>query len=221
MASFSTAYNKYIKPNEGGYSNVTGDKGGETYGGVARNLWPSWIGWPQIDAKKKNFTSGVIPRNTIFKDLDDETEAFYQNWWNKGYFNQIANQDVANLLFDYNVNSGGTAIKAVQKLVGATADGAMGPNTVAAINKADSVKLYNDLLENRKGLYATIVKRDPTQQQFWNGWMNRLANFPALVTPANTLVVLAVIGLVVWGIFQYSGSSNRKPGMAGFDDPVW
>lgn len=34
---------------EGGYANVLGDKGGETYMGISRVYWPSWPGWPVID----------------------------------------------------------------------------------------------------------------------------------------------------------------------------
>lgn len=207
MANFSVAYDKYIRPNEGGYSNIAADKGGETYGGIARNYWPSWIGWPQIDQKKKLYPGGIIPRGTLFKDLDDETELFYQQWWTSHYFDQIQNQDVANLLFDYNVNSSSTAIKAVQRLVGTTQDGGMGPQTVAAINKADSVKLYNDLLADRKNLYASLVARDPTQAVFWDGWMNRLAAFPAIAKVGIGIGIL-MIGLVVAGglYYYYNGA---------------
>lgn len=210
MASFDIAYTKYIKPAEGGYSNVAADKGGETYGGIARNFWPKWIGWPQIDAKKKNYPSGIIPRNTSFKDLDDETQLFYLEWWNRGHYPSIKSQDVANLLFDYEVNSASTAVKAVQRLVGSTPDGVMGPNTVAAINKADPVKLYNDLLAQRKTNYERIVANDPSQQVFWNGWMNRLKNFPALVTPRNTAIVLVVIAAVVWAGYSIMNAKSTS-----------
>jgi len=198
MASFDTAYTKYIKPAEGGYANVTGDKGGETYAGIARNYWGSWSGWPKIDAKKSQYSGGVIPRNTIFKDLGADTTAFYRQWWDRKYYGQINSQDVANLLFDYDINSGATAIKAIQNLVGVTADGAMGPNTIAAINKADATKLYNNLLAQRKANFERIVANDPSQQKFWNGWMSRLSNFPELVTPTNTVIVLVVIGALIW-----------------------
>ncbi len=71
---------------EGYYANVTGDKGGETYMGVARKLHPDWEGWKYIDAYKemhgkirwnfkidipelnqwsKSFTSKPFIRNTI------------------------------------------------------------------------------------------------------------------------------------------------------------
>lgn len=208
MASFDIAYTKYIKPAEGGYANVTGDKGGETYGGIARNYWPAWSGWPLID-KKKAAAGGTIKRGTIFPDLDASTRQFYLDWWNKGMFSQIASQDIANLLFDYNVNSGATAIKAIQRLVGSGPDGVMGPATVSAINSANTTKLYNDLLAQRKGLYQSIVANDPSQQVFWNGWMNRLKSFPELVTPRNTAVVLLFIGLAVWGGYHFFGSKSK------------
>jgi len=49
--SFSPAY-AIVKVNEGGYVNDPVDKGGETYAGIARNIFGSWEGWSIIDAKK-------------------------------------------------------------------------------------------------------------------------------------------------------------------------
>lgn len=45
------------------------------------------------------------------------------------------------------------------------------------------------MLSRRKSIYNNIVKRDPTQKQFYNGWMNRLAHLGGrvadmLISPA-------------------------------------
>jgi lysozyme family protein len=196
MASFDTAYNTYIKPNEGGYANVVGDKGGETYAGIARNYFPNWKGWVSIDYWKK--LHGEPKRNQMFPEINYLVEAFYKDWWNAKRFGEINSQEIANLLFDYNVNSGVTAIKAVQRLAGVTADGAIGPQTIAAINKADAATLFNALKEDRRKLFESLAKK-PGQSQFYEGWMARLSRFNDMVTPTNTgiaVLIVAVLGTI-------------------------
>ncbi|NDF50116.1 MAG: surface-binding protein, partial [Betaproteobacteria bacterium] len=50
MADFAPAYEAMIR-NEGGYvlHDVPGDRGGQTYAGIARNMNPRWPGWALID----------------------------------------------------------------------------------------------------------------------------------------------------------------------------
>jgi lysozyme family protein len=195
MASFDTAYNTYIKPNEGGYAFVAGDKGGETYAGIARNFFPSWAGWSYIDSQKG---SGTIKQGKIFSAIQNYVDQFYRDWWNSKLFGQINSQDIANFLFDYNVNSGATAIKAIQRIVGVTADGAMGPVTIAAINKGDAAKIYTALKADRAALFERLAK-EPGQSKFYDGWMNRLKKFPDYIVPGiGIMAVIVTIGVVVY-----------------------
>jgi len=205
VASFDTAYNKYIKPSEGGYSNVPQDKGGETYAGIARNYHPYWPGWDYIDFTKR--TKGPIDRNTIFPDIQYQVDQFYWDWWTRNRFGEIKSQEVANLLFDYNVNSSSLAIKSIQRILGVTADGAMGPATIAAINKADPAKLHEALKAERLKLYQSIVQRDPSQEVFWNGWMNRLASFPTLTAGISITIVLVLVGLGIGVYYLYQNKA--------------
>ena len=50
MGEFEQAFEKMIR-NEGGYllHKVSGDRGGQTYAGIARNFYPDWDGWDLID----------------------------------------------------------------------------------------------------------------------------------------------------------------------------
>ena len=52
MAQFEPAFEKTMKF-EGGYANNPADRGGETYRGIARKIWPGWNGWPLVDAAKQ------------------------------------------------------------------------------------------------------------------------------------------------------------------------
>lgn len=199
MAKFSTAYEKYVKPSEGGYANIAADKGGETYAGIARNYHPTWQGWIIIDMKKSRYANGVIPRNEVFEDMDFLVTRFYQDMWDRNYFSQVQSQEVANLLFDYYVNSGASAIKAIQRLVNVTADGAMGTKTIAAINAANANQLHDALKKQRGEFYESLIQKNPSQEIFRTGWFARLAQFPDLTSPGGIGIVvgiLAVVGLV-------------------------
>ncbi len=210
MADFKTAYTKYIQPNEGGYANVSQDKGGETYAGISRINYPKWNGWTAIDIKKNRYANGIIPHNTLFNDVQFLVEQFYQGLWDTNRMGEIKNQDVANLLFDFYVNSDRIAFKKIQSLVKVPADGAIGPQSIAAINAADPAKLYADLKKVREDFYKTIVAKNPEQQKFLKGWMNRLSSFPAFIS-SNALPIAGIIGvLVIIGIAVYVNHEPKK-----------
>ena len=162
MAEFFPAYESMIR-NEGGYRlhTVTGDKGGMTYAGIARNHWPRWPGWPALDA-------GEIPASRMVADF------YRENFWDKVRGDALESQAVAQTLFDFAVNAGVvTAIKLAQLVVGQTPDGALGPKTLAAINAIDPVKFVLSYALAKIARYRDIVTRDRTQEKFLLGWINR------------------------------------------------
>jgi lysozyme family protein len=218
MADFLTAYKAYIQPIEGGYVNNPSDKGGETYAGIARNYHSTWSGWSYIDNIKK---TRAIKRNEKFPALDDPTTSFYKGMWDAIKFSQINNQDVANILFDWYVNSGSNAFNTkavetfgVQEILNKwfgkniATDGAIGPQTIAAINSVDASKLYTIIKEQRKVFFDYLVKKDSSQATFYNGWLNRLKAFPDVIS--SHLAVTGLIGaLLLAGAIWYF--SSEKP----------
>lgn len=226
MASFDVAYDKYVKPLEGGYSNESADAGGETYGGIARNYNPSWSGWAFIDQKKK---TGAIKRYTIFKELDAPVRQFYLGLWNSKLFGQIKNQDIANILFDWFVNSGSNYLYTKSPATFGTqeilnqwfgksliTDGAIGPKTIEAINQVDQAKLYAKIKEQRKVFYDNLVANKPSQSVFYNGWIGRLKAFPDAITSTGVGIVgvLLLIG-AGYVIYRYSTSEGSKVALTG------
>jgi len=197
MANFQIAFEKYILPNEGGYAFVPGDKGGETYAGISRVYFPTWKGWDFIDRQKK-----PIKNNTKFHELDSDVRDFYYALWNDNNFGLIKSQEVANIFFDFFVNSANSAIKAVQKLLGLPADGHLGSITLGKINSLDPASLHDKILQRRKEFYQAIVNRDPSQQKFLSGWLRRLDSFPTLVKAAgfSILILVALLILVLINI---------------------
>lgn len=165
MAEFNPAFEKMIR-NEGGYKlhHVSGDKGGQTFAGIARNYHPGWSGWRLIDADDLDNP-----------DLTARVRDFYkENYWDRVKGDDIAKQKTAETLFDFAVNAGyRTAVKLAQLVVDATPDGILGPKTLAKLNQAaeDDFALRYALAKIAR--YAEIVNRDRSQNKFLLGWLNR------------------------------------------------
>lgn len=194
MASYTSAVS-HILLHEGGYANVEGDKGGETYAGIARNFYPDLPLWDFIDAIKR--TKGPIKRNTVFAELNDDVDKFYYELWTKHKLSEVRSQKVATLMFDYIVHSGRTGIKNMQNILGVTADGVIGPVTLAAVNKSDPSILYDKILNQRKNFLIALAEK-PDQNKFLAGWMKRINDLAQLNSAAGKITGVAVgIGIVL------------------------
>jgi lysozyme family protein len=81
---------------------------------------------------------------------------------------------VATKIFDIAVNCGTwPAIRMAQRAACVPTDGVMGPQTIAAINGYDSVRYVEAISEEQRKHYRNIVKKDPSQEKFLLGWLNR------------------------------------------------
>lgn len=162
MANFLPAFDRMIR-NEGGYklTDIKGDKGGQTYAGIARNRWSSWPGWSFID-------KGQTPPTILVRD-------FYRSkFWDAVKGDYILHQSVAESLFDFAVNAGAkTAIKLAQIVGGVASDGDIGPKTLEALNAMDegSFRIAYSLAKIAR--YRDIVTKDRSQEKFLLGWINR------------------------------------------------
>lgn len=211
-ADFRPAYDPYILPNEGGFVNDGADRGGMTYAGIARNFNPAWEGWTFIDFKLR--TQGEIKRNAKFPEIQYMVDNFYLDRWNKNGFPKIVSQHVANLLFDFHVHSQSWAIKITQRILGIAQDGAMGPQTLAAINSVNANDLHERIKNARIEFLKGLVASDPTQGKFLDGWIARVKRFPSLVTE-NKQVTLTVLGIAVtagfsWWLYRQLSDNNEN-----------
>lgn len=165
MANFDPAFDKMIR-NEGGFklTNIEGDRGGQTYAGIARNAHPNWSGWRHVDANA--LTSA---------ELTQSVRDFYRSeFWNRTSGDAITSQTIAETLFDFAVNAGtGTAAKLAQIVVGVVPDGGIGPKTLAAINGCDETLFTLKYALAKVTRYAEICNRDRSQSKFLLGWINR------------------------------------------------
>jgi len=178
MANFNEALNLILQ-NEGGYVNDPDDPGGETYKGIARKMWPEWLGWDIIDILKKQ---GSFPRATIAPDeieidqqLQYEVKSFYyQNFWSKIKGDSIVNQSVAESIVDFAINAGiGTSIELAQKVVGADVDGSIGSNTLTAINQFNPDHFIAAFAVEKIRRYIQIIAKRPASKKYFTGWVIR------------------------------------------------
>lgn len=222
MADFKEAYEKYVKPIEGGYGWYKADSGGETYAGIARNYNPTWSGWSIIDLIKQTTYKGKpnvkpdflspIPHNSKFPELNASVEGFYFNLWDSAKLGQIKDQKVANIAFDWLVNSGGSSVRTkgpetygIDEILidrfgqNIPVDSKFDQTTIDSINRVDNNRLYNEIIKERKRFYDVIVKNDPTQEKFYNGWMNRINRFsPVTIAIGGLGLLLAIVGLAIY-----------------------
>lgn len=182
MANYSIA-ERITGRNEGLYANNPADTGGETYAGIARNHWPKWQGWLIIDSIKKNFgrTPSIINRHARQEPkLSAYIATFYkQNFWDTIELDQINNQQIANTVYDFGVNSGTSrAAKLLQQSVNdlgvfeLVVDGKIGNASIAAINNSDPKRLHEVFNKKRRDFYVSIAKG--SQAQFLKSWLSRL-----------------------------------------------
>lgn len=114
MYLFNTALHIVLK-NEGGYVNDPSDPGGETYCGISRRAHPeAWVNGRPTD--------------------DQISDIYKTDYWDAMRCDELPS-GLAICVFDFGVNAGNRrAIKALQRVTGATIDGVIGPNTIAAAN---------------------------------------------------------------------------------------
>jgi lysozyme family protein len=206
MASFAPAHDK-VKIQEGGYASAADaakiqDKGGETYKGHARNYSADWAGWKIIDAYKAKFglpkwnsviTSAKEPYPGAAAELDRLVAQRYKsNFWDVIKGDYIKDQAVANLMFDIAVNSGpGTAAKSIQRVLKVTVDGAIGPNTLKAINAQNPATLLHQLGEYR----IEWLRKYQSGKKYLDTLLNRVNSYlTEYKKPVAGLGIIVVLG---------------------------
>lgn len=155
MSNMSEAISLTIQ-NEGGYCDISADRGGPTNMGITQ------ADLPNVDIK--NLTQ-------------EQAVSFYaQNYW-KTWMGDIESQKVCNKVFDMAVLlSVDTAVRLLQRALKfpfVQQDGNFGPHTLAATNETGDnlLSAYKSVLVAH---FRWVVQQDPTQQEFLNGWVARI-----------------------------------------------
>lgn len=152
-------YWNFLLKYEGWYSNHPNDYGGETILGISKVFYPNLKIWS-------------IPRNNV-EEIKKEARKFY----NEHYFylyDKIPYKKVAIFLIDTAINMGTTtAIKLLQRVIGAVDDGIIGKETLTKLQKYKEEEVLFSFFWVRQQRYNDIVRRDKSQLVFLAGWTNR------------------------------------------------
>ena len=157
----SVNYDKCLETilhHEGGYVNHPKDPGGETNLGVTKRVYEDWGGTKDM------------------KDLlvEDVAPIYKKNYWDRVKGDELpAGLDLC--VFDFGVNAGtGRSAKYLQTLIGTTADGGIGPNTLKKL--ADYIDTHGleetikEFQEDRQDYYEKLS----TFKTFGRGWTRRV-----------------------------------------------
>jgi lysozyme family protein len=181
-ANFENAY-ATLQLKEGGYSNASSDRGGETYRGIARKYHSDWEGWTVIDDIKKYTPNLKMLNETLNNNANLQNgvkEFYFINFWKFYRISEIISQEVANKIFDIFVNINPiSAGKIVQNSLNeikkewVEVDGIIGNKTIIAINATFPAVLLAQLKLNQISHYEREVILNPEQIVNFLGWIRR------------------------------------------------
>ena len=144
---------KMLLHHEGGYVNHPSDPGGETNLGVTKKVYQEWGGTKDMKDRPG----------------EDVAPIYKKNYWDRCKCDDLES-GVDWVVFDWAVNSGtGRSAKAIQKICGASQDGAIGPKTLALIGKQNTQYVIEEFGKIRQDFYESLKTFDT----FGKGWTRR------------------------------------------------
>jgi len=162
---------------EGGFTSDERDPGnklpdgrkGSTMWGCTQANWKKYIGHQVTQDDMKALKK------------EDVKPLYKRDYWDAVKGDSLpAGVDYA--VFDFAINAGSSAArKMIQKALGVTADGAIGPATMKAIQEADALDLLEKFSHSKEAFYKPL----PTFQTYGKGWLKRVAD---VQTSASTMI---------------------------------
>ena len=147
---------KFVLDAEGGYTNDPDDLGGETNYGIDKRSHP--------DVNMKELT------------IDEATDIYFTEYWVRFNCEQFI-WPLDCVYFDCCVNTGQKqSNRFLQRAVGTEPDGIIGPKTLASVQRSDSYKLANKVIDQRQTFYENLAYNKASLKKFLKGWTNRNNN---------------------------------------------
>lgn len=167
---------------EGGYVNHPADRGGPTNYGITAMSYADYFKRPADNITKAEIKA-VTPQLA--------EKIYYSLYFVRPNINLLP-ELIQPLMLDMSVNHGpNKAIELLQTTLLhdgyniSTTDGLIGPKTLNAVTRATAdlgKHLINNLINSRIQFYKQIVKHDPSQAVFENGWIARAESFRPTAT---------------------------------------
>ena len=142
---------------EGGYVNNKNDRGGMTNLGVTRRVYEDWVDRPVSEQEMRDLTP------------EDVAPIYRKNYADRIHFDSLpSGLDWACL--DWAINSGASRpAKAIQRAVGATTDGVIGPKTLQLVAEKDPKFIIDYVYTVRQAFYESL----DDYKHFGRGWSRR------------------------------------------------
>lgn len=173
MSDFFPKAVAVVLGHEGGFVDNPVDNGGPTNKGLTLH-----------DLK----LAGLVDNVETLKALTDEQacQVYKSVFWDPEHYGELSSGALAVALFDQGVLEGTPrVVKALQSLLGVPEDGILGPMTLAAVNAENGLKLAFRFLNSRAAYYTHIVRGDPSQVVFLDGWIDRILSLAEYIATAR------------------------------------
>ncbi|MGH6682684.1 MAG: glycoside hydrolase family 108 protein, partial [Pseudolabrys sp.] len=148
---------------EGGYTNDAADPGGPTNFGITIADYRKYV--------KPNASAADVRAMKV-----EQAKSIYRSrYWDAQRCDELP-AGVDDTVFDYGVNSGiGRAKKVLQRVVGVTADGVLGPDTMREVGRRDPVQIIGAVNDERLRFLQSLR----TWPVFGKGWARRVVEVRA------------------------------------------
>lgn len=194
---------EHTKILEGGW---TIDQGGKTMYGVTESTLKSY-------QSRTGKLQGVRIENLTW---DQAVQIYAYDYWRPIKGDLIRSQNAAAVIFDYAVNSGpGQAVKDLQRVLNdlgnnLSVDGGLGPQTIAALNKAGE-KIVKPYLARREQFFRYLAEKNPARHaSSLKGWLKRLERLESFLEPVKKKIGLVGLGLGFTGLILWRINKSNK-----------
>lgn len=155
-------YLEKLKVSEGGYVNHPADRGGPTKYGITLGTLQRW--------RTDNSLKAKDVRDLTWSEAKSIYRAYY---WDTVRATEMP-KGIDYMMFDMAVNHGPRgAARILQRALGVTPDGIIGPITMTAAKQQVPQFLAQSIRDERARFFQDIVRRRPSQEVFLEGWLKR------------------------------------------------
>lgn len=155
-----------ILQREGGFVDLSMDRGGPTKFGITARTLGKWRGMGRSARREEVAALTVTEAREIYRS------EYVQP------FADVPFDELRAQLIDIGVNTGvSTAVRMLQAVIGVAVDGILGPRTRQAVAVLPWRLTNNALIAMRVKHYATLAESDASQRVFLRGWINRSISF--------------------------------------------
>jgi len=197
----------FIKRWEGGLSKAKTDKAsldpvpdGTGYHTNKGITWAVWL--TEFGAGKQSIKDFYAMPDNLWSKI------YIKYFWSQIKGNDINSQRIADILANWAWGSGPYRPSvALQKILGVTADGVIGPQTIAKLNKANEPEVFSKLKAANIAFFDNLSKQ-PDYAANRTGWFNRLNDFydnylKSTVTTVKKNYKPIVVSLILLGVGYY------------------